>query len=218
VTKETEKYDIAANPVPFIGNYVDLYYLSQAFSITNFMLSGPPMVAKVDRWQQTLLSAPSNIWISDEYILEDLSLIKDGNYLSINLKKNDISVYNKARFFDFSVLPFGKMSHDFIQYDAQINLSVFNIWRMRCGAPCDVDEYFTDEYDKSTLPLMQIALIPSSEIGERNYTIATFDMLMGTIGGFISLVFMFFNSCVEGYEEFSRDLSLVENFYSTDSP
>jgi hypothetical protein len=47
------------------------------------------------------------------------------------------------------------------------------------------------------------------EVNQKEYSIISMDILMGNIGGFLSLVFMLFGFCVEPYEDFRRDLSLV---------
>jgi hypothetical protein len=40
--------------------------------------------------------------------------------------------------------------------------------------------------------------------------------MIGTVGGFISLMYMIFSCCLSDFEVFRRDLSLVESFYSTE--
>jgi hypothetical protein len=89
----------------------------------------------------------------------------------------------------------------------------------RCIDVCDSEIRWENYYDDTGVyTLMVVSLQPVKEQKTFEYSIVALDMIIGTVGGFISLVYMFFNCFLSDFEEFRRDLSLVESFYSTENP
>ena len=82
---------------------------------------------------------------------------------------------------------------------------------MNCGEKCKLECPNTG----SEIPMFMIALTADFQKGVSDYTIDTLDMMIGTIGGFIGLVYMIFGVFISGYEDFKREISLVKSFYST---
>ena len=69
---------------------------------------------------------------------------------------------------------------------------------------------------ESPWPLLQVLFRMDSSTSTTSYVIVAFDLLLGVVGGFYSLVFLIFGCCVQNYESFRAEYDLVQNFYSSD--
>jgi hypothetical protein len=59
-------------------------------------------------------------------------------------------------------------------------------------------------------------LTPADKTFSVEYTIDTFDVMLGLIGGFYGLIVSMFGFCISGYQDFNKENDLIRQFYSTE--
>jgi hypothetical protein len=119
-------------------------------------------------------------------------------------------VFNRYRSFDFSSVPFSPFSTSYTQYDAAFSVGSYDLTRNKCD-DCPADSL-------NDLLLLVVGLYPTNNLKKITYSVDTIDILIGNIGGFIGLVYMLWGSTIASFEDFRRDLSLVQSFYSYEKP
>jgi hypothetical protein len=107
-------------------------------------------------------------------------------------------------------VPFSPFSTSYTQFDAAFSVGTYDLTRTMC-------EECTSE-SLNDLVLLVVGLYPTNNFKKVAYSVDTIDILIGNIGGFIGLVYMLWGSVISSFEDFRRDLSLVQSFYSYEKP
>ena len=145
--------------------------------------------------------------VLDNYTNQGQWITNDMAVATAYINKHWVTGYNIYRFIDFSTIS-ALFSDNFLYYDSFISNSKFNPFTLNCGEHCQE----TGSYP----PIFQLSFYRADFTIEEEYTIQTFDMLLGVLGGFYGSIWLIFSTCLSKVEKFSRENELLTNFYSAD--